>query len=251
MLTEERFEIILKELEEKNVVTVKEITNILNSSEATTRRDFSALEKQGKLVKVHGGAKKTNNNYIINEEDNMTKKQLYKEEKNLIAKKAVTLIKEDDFIYIDAGTSTYELVKEMAGISNKEKIGIVTNALHHGLLLNSFGFKVYILGGEIKSSTGAIVGEEAIDSLNKYNFTKGFFGANGVNITTGFSTYDTKEALIKSKAIEKCKEAYILVDNSKFNKIAPVTFKHLCGCSIITNNLTDMTFKEKTNILEA
>ena len=56
MLTEQRYEIILKLLEEKNSITVAEVKDLLNTSESTVRRDITALHNAGKLVKVFGGA---------------------------------------------------------------------------------------------------------------------------------------------------------------------------------------------------
>jgi len=105
------------------------------------------------------------------------------------------------------------------------------------------GYKVFITAGEAREITGSIVGSEAVKSLDKYNFTKGFFGTNGIDTNAGFTTYEEKEALIKEAAMSKCREAFVLSDNSKFNKIAPITFGKIHNAVIITykdvNNLLD------------
>lgn len=75
----------------------------------------------------------------------------------------------------------------------------VTNAITHAKKLADRGCSVYILGGEFKAVTEAIVGEEAVVTLDKYNFTKGFWGANGVSLQRGYSTPELKEALVKRK----------------------------------------------------
>lgn len=74
----------------------------------------------------------------------------------------------------------------------------VTNAITHAKKLAQKGCTVYILGGEFKAITEAIVGEEAVSSVEKYNFTKGFWGANGISMQRGFSTPELKEALVKT-----------------------------------------------------
>ena len=112
MLTEERFNAILSLLEGKKAVTVQELSSLLNISESTVRRDLNALSEQGRLNKVHGGAtfKNNDNGVISTEEDIRTKSTHYMAEKELIAKYASTLIRNDDFVFIDAGTTTEKLI---------------------------------------------------------------------------------------------------------------------------------------------
>ena len=248
MLTEKRYEKILEMLNEKNVLTVKEITQALNSSDATTRRDLQALDSMNKLKKVHGGAAKIeNSSFIKKEEDIITRENINKEEKDKIGKMAASLIEENDFVYLDAGTSTGAMLKYIT----PKNVTFVTNGLYHALTLSKMGYKVFITSGEAREITGSIVGSEAVKSLIKYNFTKGFFGTNGIDIKAGYTTYEEKEALIKGAALKKCKEAFILGDESKFNKIAPITFANLKDAVIITASDVNNSLKGKTKILEA
>jgi DeoR family fructose operon transcriptional repressor len=106
------------------------------------------------------------------------------------------------------------------------------------------------LGGEYKPTTEAIVGEEASISLSKYNFTKGFWGTNGVSQLNGFSTPDLKEAMIKQKSMERCKERYVLCDSSKFSQISSVTFAEFASAKIITNQISDEAYLKCSNILD-
>ena len=86
------------------------------------------------------------------------------------------------------------------------------------------GFKVILVGGELKSSTEAVVGNQAIRTIQEYHFTKGFFGTNGVTRRSGCTTPDVNEAVIKKTAMEQCRQCYVLCDASKFNSISSVTF---------------------------
>lgn len=97
----------------------------------------------------------------------------------------------------------------MITLQNRQAV-FVTNAIGHAKKLAEHGCKVYILGGEFKAVTEAIVGEEAVFTLDKYNFTKGFWGANGVSLQRGFSTPELKEAMVKRKSMENCRDCYIL-----------------------------------------
>ena len=220
MLTEQRFDIILKLLEEKKSVTVTELRELLDASESTVRRDITALDKAGKLTKVFGGAVALNHKVTAYEPTVAQKSELNKEEKKKIAKYAASLITPDDFVYLDAGTTTGLMLEYLAGV----RAAFVTNAVSHAQTLAKMGIRVYLIGGELKSSTEAVVGSQAMQMIQMYHFTKGFFGTNGVTRRSGCTTPDVNEAVIKKTAMEQCRQCYVLCDASKFNSISSVTF---------------------------
>lgn len=246
MLTEERYATILRILEEKKAVTVLDLTRALDASESTVRRDLTALHKCGKLYKVYGGATSIDNNYTSAEEDMKTKNNLYPEEKIAIARKAAGLIKRKDFVYIDAGSTTLHLIDFLTETSAV----FVTNGMQHAAKLAAKGFRVFIIGGAVKATTEAVVGTEALNNLKCYNFTKGFFGTNGISPQSGFSTPDADEGTIKSAALARCKNAYVLADQSKFNKISPITFANISSATIITGRLEDKKYRDYTTVIE-
>ena len=218
MLTEERFAKILSILERMGSVTVQQLMTELDASESTVRRDLNTLDANGQLVKVHGGAILKNTVYSTIDDEVVHRKEQNREAKDKIARYAAGLITAEDFVYIDAGTTTERMIDYIA---NRQAV-FVTNAIGHAKKLAEHGCKVYILGGEFKAVTEAIVGEEAVFTLDKYNFTKGFWGANGVSLQRGFSTPELKEAMVKRKSMENCRDCYILADESKFSQISSV-----------------------------
>ncbi|NEZ45780.1 DeoR/GlpR transcriptional regulator [Clostridium niameyense] len=246
MLTEERQELILQELEANSVVYVSDLAEKLNSSESTIRRDLNALHKEGKLNKVHGGAMAIDKDINTRDDKVTIRKNLKTSEKMAIAKYAASLIKPYDFIYLDAGTTTEIMIDFI-----KEKNAVfITNGIAHAKKLIEKECKTYILGGEVKWITEAIVGVEAINSLKKYNFTKGFFGANGISENRGYTTPDIKEALVKEEALNRTKDAYILADESKFDEISSVIFADIENAKIITTKLSNDKYKELTEVME-
>ena len=84
----------------------------------------------------------------------------------------------------------------------------------------------------------------------KYNFTKGFFGANGVTKRTGFTTPEIKEAMIKQLAMERCQQKFVLADASKFGQMSAITFSPFNAATILTENVTQEEYKNLTNIME-
>lgn len=247
MLIEKRLSEIVSIVEQKRSVSVQELMQLLNASESTIRRDLGTLDADGQLKKVHGGAIAIGSTYYTKDDDVINRKDMNKEAKIQIARYAASLIKPYDFVYIDAGTTTEMMIDYIT----EKKAVFVTNATIHAKKLAQIGCTTYILGGEYKATTEAIVGEEAISCLTKYNFTRGFWGTNGANLYTGFSTPDLKEAMIKKKSMERCRERYILCDNSKFSQISSVTFADFSSANIITDLVNDETYIKCNNIVVA
>ena len=219
MLTEERFTRILSILESMGSVTVQQLMTELDASESTIRRDLNTLDANGQLIKVHGGAILKNTSYSTEDDEVMQRKERNKGAKEKIAKYASGLIEPGDFVYIDAGTTT-DLMIDF--ITTKQAV-FVTNAITHAKKLARKGCTVYILGGEFKAITEAIVGEEAVSSVEKY---------------------------VKKRSMENCRDCYILADDSKFNQISSVTFAPFESAKIITTGLTKPAYRKCKNVIE-
>ncbi len=235
MLSEQRHKMILDILREKRSVTVTELTNLLDISESTARRD---------IVIVFGGAVLPDHTYQMAEPTVMQKSEVNREEKRKIAKYAASLIQPQDFIYLDAGTTT----GYMLDFIEETNATFVTNAVAHAQKLAAKGAHVLLTGGTLKNSTEAVVGTMAVLTLKDYHFTKGFFGTNGVSRAAGFTTPDANEALVKKTAVEQCMKAYMLCDNSKFNVVSAVTFTSLASGIILTDKKQE-EFEEIAEII--
>lgn len=230
MLTKQRQELLLKLLEEKGSITVVEGSALLSASESTVRRDITALDREGKLTKVFGGAVALEQKVFTHEDTVAQKSDLNREEKKTIGRYAASLIEPEDFIYVDAGTTTAYMLDYI----EERSATFVTNAVDHAKRLALGGKKVLLVGGELKASTEAVVGNQAMQTLLQYHFTKGFFGTNGVTKRSGCTTPDANEAMVKRTAMEHCKESYVLCDSSKFGKISAVTFAPFTGTHFLT-----------------
>ncbi|KAA1042407.1 DeoR/GlpR transcriptional regulator [Macrococcus equipercicus] len=230
MLTIERHDMILSLLSTHDVVSLQLLMDETNSSESTIRRDLSSLEDEGKLIRIHGGAKR-----VVEKHRDMAlavKTTKFVAEKNDIAKQAAALVQDNDCIYLDAGSTTLAMIPYL----NQQHITVVTNGLTHVPPLVEQGIEVYMVGGYVKSSTYAHVGVQARLMLDAFSFDKAFLGANGVDLMQGLTTPDLEEAAIKSSAIKKSRKSYFLVDDSKFNEI---TFAKICDLEdvqLITNS---------------
>ena len=248
MLTEERFAKIVKIVNQEGTVTVLELAQAIGISESTIRRDLNQLDKLGRIRKVHGGATAA---VLMSDghERNMQEKYSRNiEEKRAIAAYAATLVHPNDFVFLDAGSTT----EQMAEYLEENTAFYVTNGITLAQKLAARGFKTMLLAGRVKASTDAVIGMEAVSSLARYHVTRGFFGTNGITVAEGFTTPDLEEAANKRAAMEHCRQCYVLADNSKFDTLSNVSFGELGKAKIVTTkgNVRLKNYKQHTEVIE-
>lgn len=246
MITQARQELILSIVEKEQAVTVTELTKRMDASESTIRRDLAALDKKGKLIKVHGGATALPRDIITKEENVSAKASMNVAVKELIAKYSVKLINNGDFIYLDAGTTTYKMIDYLPEVDAV----FVTNGIAHAKKLIEKGFKTFMIGGIIKPVTEAVIGSVAVKMIKEFNFTKSFMGTNGISIREGLTTPDIEEAAFKREVVNRSYVAYVLADNTKMGVVSAISFAPLDKVCIITNGKVDKAFKDITVIKE-
>lgn len=233
MLAEDRLEKIVSLVNEHGSITATELMQLLDASESTIRRDLTRLAQLGRIVKVHGGATAVNRTVVSADQTVYEKYSVHLEEKTAIARFAATLIGPDDFVYIDAGSTTERLVDFIT----ERRATYFTNSISVAHTLLSKGCRVLVPAGELKPVTEALVGEQTVETLRRYHFTVGFFGANGATPDEGFTTPETGEALVKSTALVQTLCPYVLCDSSKFSMVSPVTFADFDDATVVTDTL--------------
>ena len=231
MIFEKRIEIILNILKKQRQVSNKFLITNLNVSESTLRRDLDYLEKRGYIKRVHGGAILANIEFEEKSYDKNIVSNI--ESKIKIAKKASKEIFDSKYIYLDAGTTVNQIIDYLP----KDTI-VITNGIMHLEKLTKNNIKTIFLGGNIKSKTNVVIGEQALENLLKYNFDLCFIGANGY-CDGEFTTHDPNEAIIKNTAIKRSKRSIILIDKSKFGK---VYFSKICDIEDVDLITEDLWF---------
>jgi DeoR family transcriptional regulator, fructose operon transcriptional repressor len=244
LLETERHQLILEILKEKNIVKIQDLIQLTNASESTIRRDLTYLEKSKFLKRVHGGASRLQGKL---EEPSMTEKSSKNiQNKRQISKFAADLIEEGDCIYLDAGSTIYEMIPFLP-----KNTVVVTNGLMHIERLLEHNIKTFVIGGYAKPKTKAIIGRGAHESIKQYRFDKCFIGVNGITPQYGYTTPDQEEAMIKQEAFTLSREVYVVADDSKFSEVSFAKIADLHEATIITNELSDEVkeqFENKTNI---
>jgi DeoR family transcriptional regulator, fructose operon transcriptional repressor len=231
MLTTERHKLILKLLKEKQTIKIQDIVEMTAASESTIRRDLTELEELQKLERVFGGARMLEPN--LPEPSILDKAAKNLKEKQSVARYAASLVKEGDCLFLDAGTTTSQMIPFL-----KDKgVTVVTNGLSHLEALMENGITSYLTGGFIKSRTGALVGPQTIQSLENYRFDKSFLGVNGIHLKSGYTTPDPEEAAVKRLASELSKSCYVVADRTKYQKISFAHIMDLSESALIIDEL--------------
>src|SRR5699024_7864408 len=144
-----------------------------------------------------------------------------------------SLVQKEDCIYLDAGSTVIQMIPYLEG----QDIVVVTNGITHVEALIKHGITTYLIGGIMKAKTRALVGQQAIESLNNYRFDKCFLGVNGFHPTHGYTTPDPAEAAVKRTAITLAEETYVLADASKYKQISFAIVTDLKSAPLITPHI--------------
>lgn len=218
MLVGERRLKIIDLLEEKGNVVVSDLSSLLSVTAETIRRDLEGLEKEGLLKRTYGGAIPINK--ISLELPFKARKIEHKEEKKVIGKVAAELIEDGDALMFDASTTVLEVAKQ---IGAKKRLTVIASSLAAVLeLIGKSEISVISTGGVFHSRSFSCVGPLAEKGIRNYHVDKLFLGAKGITIAGLTDSYEA-EAQLKKAMVESAKETILVVDSSKFNKIALVS----------------------------
>ncbi len=210
---EERREQILDILEKNNRLLISELTKKFHATPATIRKDLSLLEKDGLLIRTHGGAIKKKSLFkglALTE-----KEKLYLDEKKQIAKEASKLIQEGDQIILDSGSTTELLAKE---IKHFNGITVITNGINIAMELMKSNVEVILLGGNLQKDTSALIGPITEKALSMISVDKLFLGVDGIDFHAGLTTPNMIEAQTSRVMMNIASQRILLVDSSKFGR---------------------------------
>ncbi|PLS02285.1 DeoR/GlpR family DNA-binding transcription regulator [Neobacillus cucumis] len=216
----ERRKIIMEKLQEHKRVTVKELSEEMQVSEATLRTDLTKMEEDGLLQRTHGGAILVEN--IDNETNFFSREKRNKNEKSAIAKKAVELISNGQCIMLDASSTALELARTLNDLPIR--LMVVTSGINTALELKDHpNITVILLGGIVKKGSYSLEGHLGVNILKQINIDMLFTSANGFSFESGLMDFSVYEVELKKAMVSASKKVVALLDHTKINKnsIAP------------------------------
>lgn len=215
MIPVERHQQILSLVQERGVVSIAELTERLAVSHMTIRRDLQKLEEQGAVMLVSGGVRSTER--LSSEPSHLDKTSMFSQEKQAIGATAAQHIPRNSCLYLDAGTTTLALAREL---SVRDDLLIVTNDFAiANFLIDGSQCRMIHTGGTLCRDNRSSVGEAAAQALRGLSIDIAFISASCWG-TRGTFTPDEEKIAVKRAASEVSRKRVLLADSSKYNKIA-------------------------------
>ena len=226
MIAAERLERIAALIQERRTVSISELSDLLDVSEATIRRDLTKLEKHGLLKRTYGGALSSVSPKPSSLDEPYDVRALYHvAEKRAIAQAAAGLISDGETIVIDAGTTTALLAH---ALRHRHNLTVITNSQRvMNELYGAEGVTVIVTGGEL-FVTGVLpvrgdvvmVGPIAEETLRRFRPARAFLGTAGITIADGMSNSNLPQAQIKQLMSALSDEVILLTDHTKFGHLS-------------------------------
>ena len=222
---------IVEIIKEHGKISCIDLSRIFKVTPETIRRDLAYLQDQGLLIRTPGGAAANIELNLLSVE---LRKQEHFEHKLAIARKAASFICDKDVIFLDAGT-TVCLMCEF--LPQDKEIFVVTNSAECiSKLSDKENITLIALGGILHRKTMAFTGEHAVNTLQSFAINKTFISALAVSEKFGVLDSNADEALLNRLSIEKASKTFLLVDSSKFGKIAYI---NVCPIDFLSTIITD------------
>jgi DeoR family transcriptional regulator, fructose operon transcriptional repressor len=218
MAHSERAEDIRRLIQSVRKVTVADLAARFRTSSVTIRKDLEALEKEGVLLRTHGGA-------VLAEDRGQTVPFSRKATQSLRAKEriadcAIGLLRDAQTVILDAGTTTQSIARRLADSA----IWVITNSL---AVANELSQRpsgtVIVLGGAWRQESAAFIGPYTLDTLDEINADVAFIGASGFT-EDAFTCQNAVESQVKARIIARARRAYVVADSDKWGVKAFSTF---------------------------
>ena len=226
LLAVERQRRICHILLREGTVRTAELTKLFKVSAVTVRSDLSELHKQGECEIIWGGAvskRPAGDQVSLLHQRN----QLNRESKQRIGKKAVELVEVGQTIFIDAGTTTVEIVNHLP--RNLEYLRIVTPALNVAVAATHYPYvELAMPGGVLRNLTRSLIGAQTLRSLEMFNADLAFVASAGFSVENGVTTGNILEVEVKRTMVQQSKKVILTADGSKYGhslslNVAPIT----------------------------
>jgi ribose transport system substrate-binding protein len=235
----ERRQRILDLLRDQPGIKVTELAQRLDVSEGTIRNDLSALEREGVLRRVRGGAVLRQNHRFVSPSF-AARARLNADAKEWIARRAADMVKDGDSILMDASTTVFAMAPYLEGLRN---LTVVTNGIEIALALARYGHSVILIGGMVHAEGASVIGHLGEKILRDLHIKTAFTSCSGFSVDVGLTEIDIQEEQVKRQMITSAEQVVALIDSSKFGKVDLTSFASLDQIAhVLTDSRLDPKF---------
>lgn len=225
MFAQERQRMIIERIHQNGSVRVKDLSQEFDVTEDCIRKDLSLLEKEGHLMKTYGGAVSVKENpHRYRSSDRQTEPN---EERVAIAIKAISIIEEEDTIYLDVSLTSVEIAKQLIHFPHPLKV--ITNMIEvMNLLYLCPHITLMFIGGQLNLERDGFWGSLSSQMVRSFRIDKAFLGVVGIEVTQGqLTTYCIDDGIMKKSVIEQSQASYLLCEERKFYEYGSYVFASL------------------------
>lgn len=236
MLKIERQNIIARELSKQGFVLVPALSELFRCSEETVRRDLKEMEREGKLVRTHGGAyqlERFDKSYPTN-----LRKTYLRQTKSRLAAQAIGHVQENDVIMLDSSTTCLAVAEAIA--QTQIPLTVITNSLLICTLCSERDTNIDLIcvGGALRRRTSSFTNQHTIEQLRCYHADIAFISCPKITIEFGLSDNHLSEAKVRETMLRQSKRRYLIMDHTKFDESANVIIDAL---ESVDHIITDQT----------
>ncbi|MFL0167420.1 DeoR/GlpR family DNA-binding transcription regulator [Candidatus Clostridium helianthi] len=227
-----RIDLIEKYIYKHKTISIDKLCEEFKMSKNTIRRDIDTLVNKGIIKKVYGGVTINNNNKELLSFEERTIKNNFA--KSSIAEKAAQFVEDGDSIFIDSGTTTFNMIEYL---KDKKNITVFTNNLN--VIVQAIPYEnieIICLSGKLTRKTSSFTGLTAPDILSAYNLNKCFMACTGISLENGVTNTSPDEYKIKKAAVSKSSKCFLLADTSKFDVVSLMTFCDIKDLDYVITN---------------
>lgn len=228
----------------RSYLNAAELSDIFGVDSSTIRRDLSLLQKNGQIIRTHGGLLPVveapgNIDTPFNE-----RLQMNAPAKKAIAQYAAGLVQDGQSLILDNGSTVYALA---LALKDKKNLKVVTNDIFTAMALGKYpGITVHVAGGLMLNNVYTLVGQETVDKINSLHVDWAFIGSEGVHFASGITNSNTVEIPLKRAMIRAADKTVVLADSAKIGYRA---LAHVCPLDdvsqIVTENAPALKQREK------
>jgi DeoR family transcriptional regulator of aga operon len=205
-------------LSARGFVRVADASLELGVSEVTIRGDLSALARDGRAVRVHGGAMPVD--ALVRESPVESTRDQDAAAKRAIGVAAARLVSSGDCVYLDAGSTALAVADALLDRRELHDVIVVTSSLALALALEPAipRFEVIVTGGTLRPLQHSLVNPFAASMLASLRFDLAFIGCNGIHPSDGVTNVNLPEAEIKTLAVRATRRAVLIADGGKLGR---------------------------------
>lgn len=203
-------------------VTVDDLTERLDVTPQTIRKDLKQLCDDGSLMRTHGGARIASN---LENVDYEARRVLAGDEKKAIGQAVAQIIPNGSSLFMNIGTTTEACAHAL--MQHRDLMVITNNINVASILRPCEANKLIIASGEVRSTDGGIVGESAVDFIGQFKVDYAVIGASGLDSEGALLDFDYREVKVSQAIIDNARHIILVADKSKHERIAPVRIGHV------------------------